>query len=217
MRTCRRLGLRTVAVFSDADARALHVLEADDAVHIGGSLAADSYLNQAHVLEAARSSGARAIHPGYGFLSENAAFAQAVIDSGIAWIGPPPSAMRALGDKARAKALAEMHEVPVLVGYHGDDQTPRTLQTHADRVGYPLMIKASAGGGGRGMRVVALPADFAGALESAQREARASFGDDHVLLERYVARPRHIEVQIIGDAHGGLIYLGERECSVQRR
>jgi 3-methylcrotonyl-CoA carboxylase alpha subunit len=217
MRTCRRLGLRTVAVFSDADARSLHMLEADDAVHIGGSLAADSYLNQAHVLDAARSSGARAIHPGYGFLSENAAFAQAVVDAGLVWIGPPPAAMRALGDKARAKALAEAHQVPVLSGYHGDDQTLQTLQAHADRIGYPLMIKASAGGGGRGMRVVALPTDFALALEAAQREALASFGDDRVLLERYVARPRLVEVQILGDAHGGLIHLGERECSVQRR
>ena len=155
--------------------------------------------------------------PGYGFLSENADFAQAVVDAGLVWIGPPPAAMRALGDKARAKALAELHDVPVLPGYHGQEQTRQTLSAHADRIGYPLMIKASAGGGGRGMRVVAATAEFESALEAAQREALASFGDDRVLLERYVARPRHVEVQVIGDAHGRLIHLGERECSVQRR
>jgi 3-methylcrotonyl-CoA carboxylase alpha subunit len=217
MRTCRRLGVRTVAVFSDADARSPHVLQAEEAVHIGASPASDSYLNQARVLDAARSSGARAIHPGYGFLSENADFAQAVLDAGLVWIGPPPEAMRALGDKARAKALAERHAVPVLVGYHGQDQARPTLQAHAERVGYPLMIKASAGGGGRGMRVVSSPEEFVIALEAAQREAYASFGDDRVLLERYLARPRHVEVQIVGDAYGSLIHLGERECSVQRR
>ncbi len=217
IRTCRRLGVRTVAVFSDADARASHVLEADTAVHIGASPATASYLNQARMLDAARASGAHAIHPGYGFLSENAEFAQAVIDSGLVWIGPQPAAMRALGDKARAKTLAERHGVPVLAGYHNQDQADQTLQAEAQRIGFPLMIKATAGGGGRGMRVVQAPDEFGAALEAAQREARASFGDDRVLLERYVARPRHIEVQIIGDAHGGLIYLGERECSVQRR
>jgi 3-methylcrotonyl-CoA carboxylase alpha subunit len=217
MRTCRRLGVRTVAVFSDADARSRHVLEADVGVHIGGSPAAESYLNPARILEAARSSGARAIHPGHGFLSENADFADKVIDAGLVWIGPPPAAMRALGDKARAKALAEQHHVPVLAGYHGTDQSHHALRAQAQRVGYPLMIKASAGGGGRGMRVVSFPEDFDAALEAARREAYASFGDDRVLLERYVPRPRHVEVQIVGDAHGSLIHLGERECSVQRR
>ncbi|MBV9581426.1 MAG: biotin/lipoyl-binding protein [Chloroflexi bacterium] len=217
MRTCQRLGLRTVAVYSDADARALHVAVADDSVHIGGSRAADSYLNPTRILDAARTSNARAIHPGYGFLSENADFAQAVLDAGLLWIGPPPGAMRALGDKARAKALAERAGVPLLAGYHAEDQSPSTLKAQADRIGYPVLIKASAGGGGRGMRVVHLASDFDSALEGAQREARASFGDDRVLLERYVERPRHVEVQILGDVHGALVHLGERECSIQRR
>ena len=217
MRTCRRLGLGTVAVYSDADARARHVAEADCSVHIGASPAVDSYLNQARILEAARESGARAVHPGYGFLSENADFAQAVVDAGLVWVGPPPTAMRALGDKARAKALAEQHQVPLLPGYHADDQSLETLQAAANRIGYPVLIKASAGGGGRGMRVVEAAVDFDSALEAARREGRASFGDDRVLLERYVARPRHVEVQIMGDAHGTLIHLGERECSIQRR
>jgi 3-methylcrotonyl-CoA carboxylase alpha subunit len=217
MRTCRRLGLRTVAVYSDADARSLHVAEADAAVHIGPSLAAESYLNMARILEAAHEAGARAIHPGYGFLSENAEFAQAVIDAGLTWIGPPPQAMRALGDKARAKLLAEQCQVPLLPGYHASDQSTETLKTHAVRIGYPVLIKASAGGGGRGMRVVEDATQFEAALDAARREARASFGDDRVLLERYVRRPRHVEVQIMGDAHGTLVYLGERECSIQRR
>jgi 3-methylcrotonyl-CoA carboxylase alpha subunit len=217
MRTCRRLGLRTVAVFSDADAHAQHVAAADRAIHIGPSPAAQSYLNQARILVAAAESGARSIHPGYGFLAENADFAQAVRDAGLGWIGPPPAAMRALGDKAHAKALAERHHVPVLPGYHGEDQSLETLGVHAERIGYPLLVKASAGGGGRGMRVVESHAEFAEALEAARREALASFGDDRVLLEPYVRRPRHVEVQIIGDRHGKLIHLGERECSIQRR
>jgi 3-methylcrotonyl-CoA carboxylase alpha subunit len=217
IRTCRRLGLRTVAAYSDADVRSLHVLEADSSVHIGASLAAESYLNPSRILEAARATDARAIHPGYGFLAENADFAQAVIDAGLVWIGPPPAAMRALGDKARAKALAEAHHVPVLAGYHGEDQTPRMLRERADSIGYPVLIKASAGGGGRGMRVVEFASDFDDALAAARREALASFGDDRVLLERYLARPRHVEVQVLGDAHGALVHLGERECSIQRR
>jgi 3-methylcrotonyl-CoA carboxylase alpha subunit len=217
MRTCRRLGLRTIAVFSDADARAQHVAAADRAAHIGASPASLSYLNQARILAAAAESGARSIHPGYGFLSENADFAQAVLDAGLVWIGPPPAAMRALGDKAHAKALAERHDVPVLPGYHGEDQSLEILASHAEQIGYPLLIKASAGGGGRGMRVVESDADFANALEAARREALASFGDDRVLLEPYVRQPRHVEVQILGDSHGNLIHLGERECSIQRR
>jgi 3-methylcrotonyl-CoA carboxylase alpha subunit len=217
LRTCRRLGLRTVAVYSDADARALHVSEADQAVRIGPSPAADSYLNQAAILQAARQTGAAAIHPGYGFLAENADFAQNVIDAGLVWIGPPAAAMRALGDKARAKALAAAHQVPLLPGYHGENQSPQILHEHADRIGYPVLIKASAGGGGRGMRVVDSTGHFDDALQAAKREATASFGSDRVLLERYVARPRHIEVQIVGDRHGNLIHLGERECSIQRR
>jgi 3-methylcrotonyl-CoA carboxylase alpha subunit len=193
------------------------VAEADAAVHIGASLAAESYLNQARILAAADHAGARAIHPGYGFLSENPEFAQAVIDRGRTWIGPPPEAMRALGDKARAKLLAEQCQVPLLPGYHASDQSAGTLKSNAERIGYPVLIKASAGGGGRGMRVVEDASQFESALDAARREARASFGDDRVLLERYVSRPRHVEVQILGDAHGTLVHLGERECSIQRR
>ena len=204
-------------MYSDADAHALHVAQADAAVRIGPPPAAHSYLNQEAILRAAHDADAQAIHPGYGFLAENAEFARRVIDAGIVWIGPPPAAMRALGDKAQAKALAEQHEVPLLPGYHGEDQSPRTLQANAERIGYPVLIKASAGGGGRGMRVVDSAKEFLDALEAAKREALASFGSDRVLLERYLARPRHIEVQIMGDRHGNLIHLGERECSIQRR
>jgi len=217
MRTCRRLGIRTIAVYSDADAQALHVAEADAAYRIGPPPASESYLNQTAILAAASASRAAAIHPGYGFLAENADFAQACLDAGCVWVGPPPAAMRALGDKARAKALAEQHGVPLLPGYHGPDQSTPTLQHQADRIGYPVLIKASAGGGGRGMRVVQAAATFADALEAAKREALGSFGDDRVLIERYVPRPRHVEVQIFGDHHGHLIHLGERECSIQRR
>jgi 3-methylcrotonyl-CoA carboxylase alpha subunit len=216
-RTCRRLGIRTVAVYSDADARALHVASADEAYRIGRPPASESYLNQRAILEAAERSRATAIHPGYGFLAENPEFAQTVIDSGLIWIGPPPAAMRALGDKARAKVLAEQHGVPLLAGYHADDQSPQALRERATAIGYPLLIKASAGGGGRGMRVVEGEPDFLEQLQAARREALASFGDERVLLERYLRRPRHIEIQILGDRHGGLVHLGERECSVQRR
>jgi 3-methylcrotonyl-CoA carboxylase alpha subunit len=217
MRTCRRLGLQTVAVYSDADVRAAHVAAADAAVHLGLSPATASYLDQSRILSAARSSGAHSIHPGYGFLAENAEFAQAVTDAGLIWIGPSPTAMGALGDKARAKTLAEQHGVPLLPGYHADAQSPDLLRAEAERIGYPVLVKASAGGGGRGMRVAESPDDFVGALEAARREAQSSFGDDRVLLERYVRRPRHIEVQILGDLRGNLVHLGERECSIQRR
>src|SRR5579859_394017 len=217
MRTCRALGLRTVAVYSDADAHSQHVAAADTAIHIGPAPATDSYLNVERILNAARQSGARAIHPGYGFLAENADYAQAVIDAGLVWIGPSPNAMRAIGDKAHAKALAERHGVPVLPGYHAEDQSLSTLRRHAERIGFPVLIKASAGGGGRGMRVAELAGEFASSVEAAQREAKASFGDDRVLLERYVPRPRHVEVQILGDEHGNHVHLGERECSIQRR
>ena len=176
IRTCRRLGVRTVAVYSDADAHAMHVAEADEAYRLGPPPAAESYLNQAAILEAARAAKATAIHPGYGFLAENADFAQACLDAGLVWVGPPPVAMRALGDKARAKALAEQHDVPLLPGYHGQDQSADTLQHLADRLGYPVLIKASAGGGGRGMRVVDSADTFTDALEAARREALASFG-----------------------------------------
>ncbi len=217
IRACRALGIRAIAVYSDADARALHVHEADAAYHIGPAPASESYLSQSAILRAARESGAQAIHPGYGFLAENADFAQACIDAGLVWVGPPPAAMRALGDKVRAKALAERAGVPLLPGYHGENQAPDVLADRAGEAGYPLMIKASAGGGGRGMRVVEQPGAFREQLEAAQREAQASFGDSRVLLERYVRRPRHVEVQVLGDLHGSLVHLGERECSIQRR
>jgi 3-methylcrotonyl-CoA carboxylase alpha subunit len=215
--TCRRLGIRTVAVFSDADAASMHVAAADQALYIGPSPASASYLNMAAILDASRRAQVQAIHPGYGFLSENPDFADAVVSAGLLWVGPPPNAMRAIGDKAHAKALAELNDVPILAGYHHQDQSLDTLRRQAESIGYPLLIKASAGGGGRGMRVVESAALFADSVEAARREALASFGDDRVLLERYVARPRHVEVQIFGDQHGNLVHLGERECSVQRR
>ena len=217
MRTCGRLGIRTVAVYSDADWAAPQVRAADEAVRLGTGPAAESYLRADAILEAARTTGAEAIHPGYGFLSENAGFAEACLAAGLAWIGPPPAAMRALGDKARAKALAQASGVPVLPGYHGDDTTDGALLGAADAIGYPLLVKASAGGGGRGMRVVRERGELPEALAAARREAAASFGDDRLLLERFVERPRHVEIQILGDAHGGLVHLGERECSIQRR
>src|ERR671936_2009511 len=217
MRTCRKLGIRTIAVYSDADTRALHAVVADEAHRIGPPPAAESYLNQAAILRVARETGAQALHPGDGFLAENAEFAQACLDAGIVWIGPSPEAMRTLGDKAKAKALAERVGVPLLPGYHGENQEPDFLAKRAEKIGYPVLVKASAGGGGRGMRVVEGPAEFADALEAARREAIASFGDGRVLLERYVRRPRHVEVQILGDQYGNVVHLGERECSIQRR
>jgi 3-methylcrotonyl-CoA carboxylase alpha subunit len=217
MRTCRRLGVRTIAVYSDADARSMHVAQADEAHRIGPAPASESYLNGAALLRVARAARASAVHPGYGFLAENPEFAQACLDAGLAWIGPPPSAMRALGDKAAAKRLAEAHDVPLLPGYHGDDQSLERLGAAARDIGYPVLIKASAGGGGRGMRAVDSPEEFAEALEAARREARASFGDERVLLERYVRQPRHVEVQVLADRHGHAVHLGERECSIQRR
>jgi 3-methylcrotonyl-CoA carboxylase alpha subunit len=217
MRTCRRLGIRTIAIYSDADSQSLHVREADEAYRVGPPSASESYLNQAAILDAAQKSGAQAIHPGYGFLSENADFAEAVLAAGLVWIGPPPAAMRLLGEKVPAKALAERMGVPVLPGYHGDNQDNQHLHERADEIGYPMLIKASAGGGGRGMRLVESSDDFAAALESARREAQSSFGNQEVLLEKYLDRPRHVEVQIFGDARGDVIHLGERECSIQRR
>jgi 3-methylcrotonyl-CoA carboxylase alpha subunit len=217
MRTCRRLGIRTVAVYSDADAHALHVRCADEAVRVGPAPASESYLRMDRILDSARRSGAEAVHPGYGFLSENPEFAQACLDAGLIWVGPSPEAMRRLGDKAKAKALAEQVSVPILPGYHGPDQDASTLASQAERLGYPVLIKASAGGGGRGMRIIERPEAFGEALEAAHREAIASFGDGRVLLERYLARPRHVEVQVLGDTHGNLVHLGERECSIQRR
>ncbi|KLO57253.1 3-methylcrotonyl-CoA carboxylase [Delftia tsuruhatensis] len=215
--SARRMGVRTVAVYSDADARAKHVQACDEAVHIGGSAPKDSYLRWERILEAAKATGAQAIHPGYGFLSENEEFAQACADAGLVFIGPPPSAIRAMGLKAASKQLMEKAGVPLVPGYHGADQDPQLLQREADRIGYPVLIKASAGGGGKGMRLVERSEDFAAALASCQREAINSFGDDAVLVEKYVLRPRHIEIQVFGDTQGNCVYLFERDCSVQRR
>ncbi|RAK58980.1 methylcrotonoyl-CoA carboxylase [Phenylobacterium hankyongense] len=215
--TARRMGLETVAVFSDADADAPHVHDADAAVRIGPAPARDSYLVPEKIIAAARASGAEAIHPGYGFLSENAAFAEAVIKAGLVWVGPPPSAIRAMGLKDAAKAIMDKAGVPVTPGYMGADQAEARLQKEADRIGYPVLIKAVAGGGGKGMRRVDRAEEFAAALGAARREAKAAFGDDRVLLETYVTRPRHIEVQVFADSHGNVVHLYERDCSLQRR
>ncbi len=215
--TARRMGVKTVAVYSDADTHAKHVSACDEAVHIGGSAPKDSYLRWERIIEAARATGAQAVHPGYGFLSENEEFARACANAGLAFIGPPPSAIQAMGLKAESKQLMEKAGVPLVPGYHGADQDPAMLQHEADRIGYPVLIKASAGGGGKGMRAVDQAADFAAALASCQREARNSFGSDAVLVEKYVQRPRHIEIQVFGDVHGNYVYLFERDCSVQRR
>ncbi len=217
MRTARRMGIATVAVYSDADANAAHVAEADEAVHIGPAPAAQSYLNVAAIIAAARQTGAQAIHPGYGFLSEKAEFAEACAAAGIVFVGPPASAIRAMGLKDRAKALMAKAGVPVVPGYLGDDQSADRLAEEAARIGWPVLIKAVAGGGGKGMRKVERAQDFAAALDGARREAKAAFGDDRVLIEKYVARPRHIEVQIFGDSHGHVVHLFERDCSLQRR
>ncbi len=215
--TARKLGIRTVAVYSDADAHAAHVMACDEAVRIGGPAPKDSYLRADVILAAARATGAEAVHPGYGFLSENEDFAQACLDAGIAFIGPPPSAIKAMGLKAESKRLMDAAGVPLVPGYHGADQDPALLKREAGRIGYPVLIKASAGGGGKGMRIVQSADEFDAALASCQREAINSFGDDAVLIERYVTRPRHIEIQVFGDSHGEVVYLFERDCSVQRR
>ncbi|MGZ5182235.1 MAG: acetyl/propionyl/methylcrotonyl-CoA carboxylase subunit alpha [Ramlibacter sp.] len=215
--TARRMAVRTVAVYSDADAGALHVAACDEAVHIGGSAPRDSYLRWDRIIEAARATGAEAIHPGYGFLSENEEFAQACAQAGLVFIGPPASAIQAMGLKAESKRLMEQAGVPLVPGYHGAAQDPALLRREADRIGYPVLIKASAGGGGKGMRAVERPGDFDAALASCQREAKNSFGDDAVLVEKYVQRPRHIEIQVFGDTQGNCVWLFERDCSVQRR
>jgi 3-methylcrotonyl-CoA carboxylase alpha subunit len=217
IRTARRLGIRTVAVYSDADAGAAHVAAADVAVRLGPAPARESYLQTGAILEAARVTGADAIHPGYGFLSENAEFAEACTAAGITFVGPPASAIRAMGSKSAAKSLMERADVPLVPGYHGEDQAPALLAREADRIGYPVLIKASAGGGGKGMKVVTAAAEFAEALASAQREAQASFGDARVLVEKYLTRPRHIEVQVFADSQGQCVFLFERDCSIQRR
>jgi 3-methylcrotonyl-CoA carboxylase alpha subunit/geranyl-CoA carboxylase alpha subunit len=217
IRTAHRMGIATVAVYSDVDRDALHVREAGSAVALGGSASADTYLRIDKLLAAARSSGADAIHPGYGFLSESAEFAQAVLDAGLIWVGPPPAAVRALGSKSAAKQLALAHGVPCLPGYHGAAQDEATLQAEARRIGLPLMVKAVAGGGGRGMRLVTEWAQLPSALQSARSEALSGFGCGDLLLERALLNPRHVEVQVFADAHGHCIHLGERDCSVQRR
>jgi 3-methylcrotonyl-CoA carboxylase alpha subunit len=217
IRTARRLGISTVAVYSEADRGALHVEEADEAWPIGPASARESYLNIGAIIAAARASGAQAVHPGYGFLSENAEFAEACEEAGLVFIGPPAEAMRAMGSKAAAKALMAQAGVPVVPGYHGDDQDPGHLAEEARRIGFPVLIKASAGGGGRGMRVVAEFGEFAAALEGARREAAGAFGDDRMLIEKYLARPRHIEVQIFADRHGNAVHIFDRDCSIQRR
>ena len=217
MRTARRLGLRTVAVYSDADCDARHVRLADEARRIGPPAARESYLNAEAILAAARDTGVEAIHPGYGFLSENEEFARACARAGIVFIGPTPEAIAAMGDKSAAKQLMEKARVPLVPGYHGERQEAAFLAKEAERVGYPVMIKASAGGGGKGMRIVRAAGDFKAALEGAKREAQSAFGDERVLIERYLERPRHIEVQVFGDTHGNFVHLFERDCSVQRR
>src|SRR5436190_3666445 len=216
-RTAKRLGLRTIAVYSEADAGALHTRVADEAHLIGPPAARESYLLADRLIEVARRSGAQCIHPGYGFLSENAEFAASCAAAGIVFVGPPPSAIRAMGLKDQAKALMEKAGVPVVPGYHGELQDPKFLKEKAYQIGYPVLIKAVAGGGGKGMRRVDKHAEFDTALEGAAREAQSAFGDARVLIEKYVAAPRHIEMQVFGDSHGNVIHLNERDCSLQRR
>jgi 3-methylcrotonyl-CoA carboxylase alpha subunit len=215
--TARRLGIKTVAVYSEADANARHVAVCDEAVLLGPAAAKESYLRGDKIIAVAKATGAEAIHPGYGFLSENAEFADACLEAGLVFIGPPASAMRAMGSKSAAKSLMEKASVPLVPGYHGDNQDPEFLQTQADRIGYPVLLKASAGGGGKGMRVVEDASALRDALASCKREAISSFGDDKVLVEKYLQRPRHIEIQVFADTHGNCIHLFERDCSVQRR
>jgi len=215
--TARRLGIRTVAVYSDVDAQSLHVAVCDEAIRIGSAAPRASYLNGAAILDAAKRSGAQAIHPGYGFLSENETFAADCARAGVVFIGPPPAAIAAMGSKSAAKTIMARAGVPVVPGYHDDDQDPAMLAREAARIGFPVLIKATAGGGGKGMKVAASAAEFASALASAQREAKASFGDDRMLVERYLRAPRHIEIQVFADTHGNVVHLFERDCSVQRR
>jgi 3-methylcrotonyl-CoA carboxylase alpha subunit len=217
IRTAKAMGLRTVAVYSEADRDAMHVAMADEAVLLGPARARDSYLNIARVIEAARQSGAQAVHPGYGFLSESAEFAQACFEAGLIFVGPTADMIRAMGSKSGSKMLMEQAGVPLVPGYHGEAQDDATLAKAADQIGFPVLVKASAGGGGRGMRIVRSASELAAAVVSARREAKAAFGDDRMLIERFVENPRHIEVQIIGDSHGNLLSLFERECTLQRR
>ncbi|MGE4014285.1 MAG: acetyl/propionyl/methylcrotonyl-CoA carboxylase subunit alpha, partial [Alphaproteobacteria bacterium] len=217
VRTARQLGVRTVAVYSDADANALHVALADEAYRIGPAPAAESYLKGETIVEIAKRSGAQAIHPGYGFLSERAGFARLCEQSGIVFIGPPAKAIEAMGSKSGAKAIMAKAKVPIVPGYYGDHQDGAHLKAEAEKIGFPILIKASAGGGGKGMRLVERGDAFADALASAKREAKNAFGDDEVLIEHFVAQPRHIEIQVFADTLGNAVYLFERDCSVQRR
>ncbi len=217
IRTARAMGLRTIAVFSDADATAMHVALADDAIRLGPAPARESYLSIPALIAAARATGAQAIHPGYGFLSENADFAEACAEAGLVFVGPPPAAIRAMGSKAAAKALMEKAGVPLVPGYHGADQSDATLRAEAARIGFPILVKASAGGGGKGMKVASDAAALEAAITLARGEASAAFGDDRLLLERYLTKPRHIEIQVFADTHGNVVHLHERDCSIQRR
>jgi len=217
IKTAHRMGIATVAVYSDADREALHVRMADEAIHIGAAPARESYLLGERILEAALATGAQAIHPGYGFLSENAAFARACAERDIVFIGPPTGAIEAMGSKSAAKRIMEEAQVPLVPGYHGDDQDPAILKAAADAMGYPVLLKATAGGGGKGMRQVWAAAEFDAALAAAKRESAASFGDDSMLVEKYLTRPRHVEIQVFCDNAGNGVYLAERDCSVQRR
>ncbi|MEC7648267.1 MAG: acetyl-CoA carboxylase biotin carboxylase subunit [Pseudomonadota bacterium] len=217
MRTAKQMGIKTVAVYSDADADSMHVEMADEAKYIGGARAQDSYLNVDAIAAAIRETGADGVHPGYGFLSENAAFAEACAEAGAAFIGPPPSAIRAMGSKSEAKRLMEEAGVPLLPGYHGDDQSDERLTAAAEEIGFPVMVKAAAGGGGRGMRMIGEAAALADGLAGARREAKAGFGDDTLLIEKYLGKPRHIEMQVFADTHGNAVHVFERDCSIQRR
>ncbi|ROZ64548.1 biotin carboxylase N-terminal domain-containing protein [Ramlibacter sp. WS9] len=217
IRTAHRMGMATVAVYSDADANALHVREATSVYALGGTASADTYLRIDKLIAAAKATGADAVHPGYGFLSENADFAQAVIDAGLVWVGPPPQAIRALGSKSSAKQLAQARGVPCLPGYQGEDQSDERFAAEAEHIGFPVMVKAAAGGGGRGMRLVTQASQLAAAVQSARSEAQSAFGSGELLLERALLAPRHVEVQVFADSHGNCIHLGERDCSVQRR
>ena len=217
MRTCKERGLGTVAVYSDADRLAPHVLAADFAVHIGAAPASQSYLVIDKILAACKESGADAVHPGYGFLSENDGFAQACVDAGLIFVGPPAAALRAMGSKSASKAAMAAVGVPVAPGYHGEEQSPQRLAAEAERVGFPLIIKASAGGGGKGMRIAHSKAEVAEGFARARSEGKSSYGDERVFIEKFITDPRHIEIQVLGDKHGNVIHLGERECSIQRR
>src|SRR5947209_6855763 len=214
---CREMGLRTVAVYSDADVDALHVRLADEAAPIGPAPALESYLNIDALLGAAAATGADAVHPGYGFLAENPSFARAVRGAGLTWVGPSPEVIELMGDKVEAKDTARRAGVPVVPGYYGEDQTASRMLAEAERLGFPVMLKAAAGGGGKGMRAVHGASELAPALEGAQREARSAFGDDRIFIERLLERPRHVEIQVFADTHGNVISLGERDCSIQRR